>query len=744
MLVITLVITSLQSYLAMIEKIRETNEITRFQSYCIASWEADINSMRNIEFNFDENADFKKKMLDDFFNRKESAPKVFRTNGRRVFNPLTCMSRKMRPFITCNGKQLIEIDTANSHPLILVYELKRNNLAVEDELIKVVENGAFYDLFKKKGRSRDMIKKDVFSFFYAVHINPDHHIYKCLNNRFPDFINSLKIFSEGKSLSELLQKIESNIWIDGVSAAAMFAGINHATIHDSIVFADDKKVLNDVLNIIFAAFGEIKPKLHVRTLDGKDVDYQYTPSKNMDPFMEKAKKYQYCFWVLNEKKGVYSFKLFKLLLYLQSIGIYRYYTTKTDYFIIQIIDNIVDVIDMPAIKHLIIHFIDEVGEPRVKDSLAFHINKLINESSLQLIEPIDINIFRGEKEAVYVFYRDVVAKVSVAGITKIAYNLFPHYIWKSSILNRNYLNLSHLDGTPGEFEIFFNNVFSDSANRTYVQQVFGYALQRYRRLSDMKAIILTDDNVDDQAKGGTGKGVVIQALTHFLPFVKENGKSFKPDVTFSYQNMTPETRLFIIDDVRQNFDITKLFSVLTDGVQIEKKFTQPYFIHPDDLPVFAITSNYGLQGSDDSHIRRRLDIGVDKHYTPKYTPSHQFGHDLFREWEIGGPEWSKFDEFMLNCAHLFITNGVGDYKNPNLLMKQFRADTHIDFEDFAEKIMLNTPISKTLTLAQLRELTNKSSLSKTTMTRWLKSFASLKNYGFQNDRRNDTFCFTST
>lgn len=109
----------------------------------------------------------KRKVTDDFFNRKGKPPKVFRTNSRRVFNPLTGMSRNMRPFITFKGKQLIEIDTANSHPLLLVYELKRNNLDVEDELKEIVENGTFYELFKEEGKSRDDIKKSVFSFFYS-------------------------------------------------------------------------------------------------------------------------------------------------------------------------------------------------------------------------------------------------------------------------------------------------------------------------------------------------------------------------------------------------------------------------------------------------------------------------------------------------------------------------------------------------------------------------------------------------
>ena len=255
----------------------------------------------------------------------------------------------------------------------------------------------------------------------------------------------------------------------------------------------------------------------------------------------------------------------------------------------------------------------------------------------------------------------------------------------------------------------------------------------------MKAIVVSDDNIDDQAKGGTGKGILGQSLSQFLPTVKENGKAFRADIPFSYQNITLDTRLFIIDDVSPHFDITKLFSFLTDGIFIEKKHMQPFFMNPADLPVVFLTSNYGLKGSDDSHIRRRLDIGIDKHYTPQNTPANEFGHDLFREWTPGGEQWIKFDKFMLECAYLFLKDGIMEYTNPNLAIKQFKADTHIDFEDFAEGFSLNVDINKTATLKELRELTNQPKLSKTMMTKWIKKFATLKNYSFENNRRNDTF-----
>ena len=248
----------------MSNNIRETNEVTQFQAESIAFWDADIEKMKEVGFSEKDNDEtglrIKKKMTEDFFNRNGKLPKVFRTNHRRVYSPLTGMSRKMRQFLTYEGKQLNEIDTANSQPLLLVYEINRKGFDVEDELTEIVETGKFYDLFKKEGKTKDQVKIDVFTFMYASKINTEHQVFKILNNRFPKFTNSLLQYLKGlPSLSLLLHKIESNIWIDFVSAACMHAGIKHATIHDSIVFPGDNSTVNNVLDIIDAAFGDISP-----------------------------------------------------------------------------------------------------------------------------------------------------------------------------------------------------------------------------------------------------------------------------------------------------------------------------------------------------------------------------------------------------------------------------------------------------------------------------------------------------
>jgi hypothetical protein len=326
------------------------------------------------------------------------------------------------------------------------------------------------------------------------------------------------------------------------------------------------------------------------------------------------------------------------------------------------------------------------------------------------------------------------------GFVPIQYKDFHHLIWRSVVMDRNFpVEASLQSNESGVFEKFFYNVFKNPDNRKYVQQVFGYALQRYRKLSNMRAVILNDDNIDDQAKGGTGKGIIYQALKQFMPGVKENGKAYRPDKQFSFQNLNLDTRLCFLDDVSPKFDITQLFSVITDGLYIEKKNQQPFWIDATNAPLFLISSNYGISGSDDSHLRRRYDIGLDKHYHSKFSPENDFGHQFFREWDKRPNEWTLFDLFMIENAQAFLKSGVEMWINPNLEKKQFMADTHIDFEEFAEAYPFNTEIKKDITLEDLRKLTNKPKLSMNLMTRWNKKFAELNMMEYEEVRREKTF-----
>ena len=121
-------------------------EVTEFQALSIQGWDYDRKAIAAYEPKTKE----QQIQLNKFLKLSNGKlPDVHRTNGRRVTSPLVCMRGAARKHITYKGEQLVEIDTANSQPLILVTYLINNGFDVENELRVAVASGTFYDYFNR-------------------------------------------------------------------------------------------------------------------------------------------------------------------------------------------------------------------------------------------------------------------------------------------------------------------------------------------------------------------------------------------------------------------------------------------------------------------------------------------------------------------------------------------------------------------------------------------------------------------
>ena len=50
-----------------------------------------------------------------------------------------------------------------------------------------------------------------------------------------------------------------------------------------------------------------------------------------------------------------------------------------------------------------------------------------------------------------------------------------------------------------------------------------------------------------------------------------DGKNFRFDKSFPFQSVNPDTQIMFFDDVNKKFGFEKLFSIITEGITIEKK-----------------------------------------------------------------------------------------------------------------------------------------------------------------------------
>jgi hypothetical protein len=149
-----------------------------------------------------------------------------------------------------------------------------------------------------------------------------------------------------------------------------------------------------------------------------------------------------------------------------------------------------------------------------------------------------------------------------------------------------------------------------------------------------------------------------------------DGKSFNSSKSFLWQRVTLSTQIIALEDVMRYFDFEKQFSMITEGIEVEKKNKDSFYIPYEESPKLLITSNYVIQGTGASHERRRIEIELKQYYKPSFSPRDEFGHNLYDDWTP--EEWNLFDNFMMWCVQQYLLHGVAKPVNKNLSLKKLK------------------------------------------------------------------------
>ena len=159
-----------------------------------------------------------------------------------------------------------------------------------------------------------------------------------------------------------------------------------------------------------------------------------------------------------------------------------------------------------------------------------------------------------------------------------------------------------------------------------------------------------------------------------------NGKEFSFDKSFAYQLVSADTQILTFDDVKKNFIFENLFSVITEGITLEKKNKDAIKIPYEQSPKVIITTNYAIKGKGNSFDRRKWELELTRYYNTDMTPFDEFGRLLFDDWDDG--EWCRFDNYMLNNLKFFMKNGFIKSKFKNLETRRFIAETNHQFYEW--------------------------------------------------------------
>jgi hypothetical protein len=412
---------------------------------------------------------------------------------------------------------------------------------------------------------------------------------------------------------------------------------------------------------------EIRIQMQDSNLDSDTIDAVLTKIEE-----ENSKQ---IFWSKNDKGGI---KIIHLLFkqFLEDSGFYKYCPEGSkNYVFVKVTNNLIDHTTDKEIKDFVLNHLLELDDISVYNYFADN-TRFFKEEFLSLLSTIDIYFIEDTKDTAYLYYRNCAVKITKDDVISIDYLDLGGYVWKDHIIDRNFVRCGVSDDFY--FRKFVGNICANEEGRILsMESTIGFILHGHKNLSYCPAIILNDEVISDNPEGGTGKGLFMNAISNMKKLVVIDGKSFTFERSFAYQLVSADTQILCFDDVKKHFDFERLFSVVTEGLTLEKKNKDAIKIPFSKSPKIAITTNYAIKGAGNSFARRKWELELHQYYSKNFTPLDEFGKLMFGDWN--DDEWCEFDNYMINCLKGYLNTGLVKSKFVNLKIRQLSAETCHEF-----------------------------------------------------------------
>lgn len=431
------------------------------------------------------------------------------------------------------------------------------------------------------------------------------------------------------------------------------------------------------------------------------------------------------FWFIskNNKIGIDNFK-YKV--WLQQNGFYKFYPDGSESFIfIRLENNLIDNTTDVKVKDFVLNFLLERKEYDVYQYMT-NLPKYFKDDVLNTLDSIDVKFKSDTKDICYLYFNNCAVEVSSNRLKAIDYIDLDGFVWKKHIIAFDYKE----SPTGCDFSKFIFNISGKSEGKeNSIRSTIGYLLSSFKNGSNNVAVILNDEMISENPEGGTGKGIVVNAVSKLKRCAIIDGKTFSFQKSFPYQTVSADTQIIIFDDAIRNFPFENLFSVVTEGITLEKKNKDAIKIPVSKSPKVMITTNYAIGGAGNSFDRRKWEVEFSQHYKKSFTPHDEFGRLLFDEWDK--KEWNCFYSYMIKCLQIFLENGLIKSDFNNLFVRQFIAKTNYDFYEWTKenKLPINDRIHK---VDKYNEFVNeypdnKKFLSQKRFSMWIERFGEFIN-----------------
>ncbi len=381
----------------------------------------------------------------------------------------------------------------------------------------------------------------------------------------------------------------------------------------------------------------------------------------------------------------------------------------------------------------------------ISDELLDKNNKFFNEKFLNNIKTENLDMKLDTRTTANMYFRNCIVTLTLGGGVEInPYTTLTNPIWRSRILDRDftYVPVKH---EKSEYEQFLWNAAGRNEDRSLSMcSAIGYLLHGYKDKSRPKAVITVDEKISENPDGRSGKSLFGDAISRMKQSVRIDGKNFDFNPRFTFQEINISTEIIDFNDVKENFNFEKLFSVLSDDMSVEYKSMTPIRIKFEESPKIMVSTNYVIKGRGGSHEDRMFELEFSDHYNKNHKPIDEFGHMLFEEWDE--EEWNRFDNFMLECLQLYLDEGLIEYQKINLEQRKLIAETSSDFVEF-----FSTSYSFGIRYNKkdvYRSFSNHigyeeydSPYNQRTVTGWVEKYAKIKGYEYRTEESNGKYYF---
>lgn len=373
------------------------------------------------------------------------------------------------------------------------------------------------------------------------------------------------------------------------------------------------------------------------------------------------------FWDINDKNQatINRGRLIDFLHHHGGFALFYYDKNSTIYRIVQCKDGLLQEASSEYMKKFVVEYIDRLPDTfdggitpgDLKGLILKSHDQFFSNGLLEFLPRGEYNLLADEVNAAYFPFKNGVIKITYEDIQLLSYSDINKVVWKTQIIDFEIKIDPDIKDKAPEYGDFINCISGNDPQRNdYACTLIGYLSHKYKDPAKPYCVILAEENDNESKGGGTGKGIFLTAISKLVNTERVDGKNFKLDKNFAFQRVGLDTKLIAIEDTRKNVDFEGFYSIITEGITVEKKNKDELFIPYKDSPKIVFTTNYTIINAGAHARRRQKTFEFAGFFNAEQTPVHHFGHNLFDDWDL--TQWGLFYNFMFECCKAYLEHGI--------------------------------------------------------------------------------------